>query len=393
MKNYAKRLILFSGFLLIAFSIFAADKKNINIRLFTVKTTPNVKSFLYFQGNIQPLKQISVLTPIAGLVGKRLNFSYGALVHKGQFLLSIVPDDRKNEYRSALIAYLRAKSSYGDSLAKFTGQKLLFKKGILARNNFTQYKNNLIDQKLALKEAFYNLEVIIRKTSNDAQAEQKLLRNLANLTIDNSKVYNALDQTFNQIKIDSPITGIALLPISNNTNDENNSRKALSANSSVKSNQELLTIGDFTGLKVNIDVSEVSINKLHKGQVAIVSGPAFPNINLTGQISTISYQANPNSFSGSLPTYPVSIVVPKLTAKQRKIIHPGMTAKVKITLDEGKQILIPIKAIDIESGKAYVMKKINNKFIKTRIVTGTTTINTVEVLEGLQAGDKIAISH
>ena len=393
MKKSATRLILFSGFLLIAFSIFAADKKNINTRLFTVKTTPNVKSFLYFQGNIQPLKQISVLTPIAGLVSKHLNFSYGALVHKGQFLLSIVPDDRKNEYRSALIAYLRAKSSYGDSLAKFTGQKLLFKKGILSRNNFTQYKNNLIDQKIALKEAFYNLEMIIRKTNNDAQAEKKLLNNLANLTIDNSKVYNALDQTFNQIKIDSPITGIALLPISGNANDENNSRKALSTNSPVKSNQELLTVGDFTGLKVNIDVSEVSINKLHKGQVAIVSGPAFPNINLTGQISTISYQANPNSFSGSLPTYPVSIVVSKLTAKQRKIIHSGMTAKVKITLNEGNQILIPIKAIDVENGKAYVMKKINSKYIKTMIVTGTTTINTVEVLEGLQAGDKIAISH
>ncbi len=393
MRNYVKQLVFFSGLLMIVFSIFAIDKKNMNTTIFTVKATSNVKSFLYFQGNVQPLKQVVVLTPIAGSVGKRLNFTYGALVHKGQFLLSILPNDQKNQYRSALIAYLRAKSSYSDSLAKFSGQKLLFKNGILARNSFSQYKNNLADQKLALEEAFYNLKVIIRRTSNDKQAEKNLLSNLTNLTLDNKKVYAALDKSFNEIKIAAPITGIALLPISTNANNDNSNKKKLYANSPVKLNQELLTVGDFTGLKVNINVSEVSINKLHKGQIAQVTGPAFPNMKLEGEISTISYQANPSSFGGALPTYPVSIVVPKLTKKQRKIIHSGMTAKVKITLDEGKQLLIPIKAVHIKDSRTYVMKKVNGKIVQTPIVTGATSINTVEVMDGLHVGDKIAIAN
>ena len=377
----------------------AATKKNVpTMQLLTVGKTANVQSFLYFQGNIQPLKQYDILTPIAGLVGKDLNFTYGAAVKKDQYLLSIVPSDKQNAYRTSLIAYLRSKSTYSDSLTKFDGQQLLYKNGILSRNSFVQYKNTLVDQKLALKEAFYSLKAIIYKMSNDNKAENSLINNLSSLTIDNNKVYDALDERFNKVKIHAPITGIALLPVGNGAqgNDAQGndaSKVRLHNNSLVKLDQVLLTVGDFTGLKVAINVSEVSINKLHLGQPAIVTGPAFPNIRLHGKINTISYQANASSFGGSLPTYPVSIVVPKLTTVEKKIIHAGMTAKVQITLDEGQKILIPLKAVHIKNGKAYVMKSVNGKISATLVITGNTTLDTVEITSGLKAGDKIAISN
>ena len=385
------KLTLFSLLFVFAASITAAPKKNGNTSEFVVKKAQAVKTYLYFQGNVQPIKQYDVLTPIAGLIGKHLNFVYGALVHQGQYLLSVMPDNKQNSYRTALIAYLRAKSTYSGSLEKFTGQKLLYKNGIVARNDFTQYRNNLVTQKLALKEAFYSLEVLIRKMSNDIKAEDELIKSLSELSINNSKVYDALDKSFSEVKIHAPITGIALLPESNSGN--NASKTKLHSNSLVKLDQVLLVVGDFTGLKVEVNVSEVSINKLHIGQTATITGPAFPNIHLRGKIQTISYQAKAGSFDGALPTYPVSVVVPKLTTAQKKIIHAGMTAKIKIALDEGDQLLIPIKAVHLKSGKSYVLNKVGGKAIETAIGTGNTTIDKVEVTSGLKVGDKIVVPN
>jgi len=387
------RVLLLGTLFVFLTSGLAAEKKSVDTKILTVHKTSRVKSYLYFQGNVQPLKQYDVLTPIAGLVGKDLNFKYGAAVKKGQYLLSIIPGDKQNSYRTALIAYLRAKSTYGDSLAKFTGQKLLYKHGIVARNDFRGYENNLVNQKLALQEALYNLESLVHKMSSDIKAEGELIKGLSALSINSSKVYAALGQSFSEIKIHSPITGIALLPIGSGSDGNNASKTKLHSNSLVKLDQTLLVIGDFTGLRVNVDVSEVSINKLHIGQAAIITGPAFPNFRLQGKVDSISYQAKAGSFNGALPTYPVSIVVPKLTVAQKKIIHAGMTAKVQITLDEGEQLLIPIKAVHLKAGKAYVLKRVDGKSVETPVSTSNTTVDRVEITSGLKVGDKIVIPN
>jgi multidrug efflux pump subunit AcrA (membrane-fusion protein) len=358
---------------------------------FSVKAQPDVKSYLYFQGTVQPLRENKVLSPIAGVVSKPLNFNYGDVVHKGEYLLALEPNDQESSYRGALLSYLRAKSSYGQALTKYTGQKLLFENKILARNDFEQYKNNLADQKLALQESLFTLRAGLKKVSNDPKADANIIKGLSGLSIDDQQVYKALNRSFSVVKVYAPNTGVALLPPK--TNDANTSTGELTQASVVKLDQVMLVVGDFSGLKINISVNEVSINKLKVGQVATVTGPAFPGITLQAKVATISYQAKAGGFSSGLPEFPVTITVQKLKPYQRKLIHAGMSAQVKISLSGGAELMVPITAVSIEAGISYVQLMKNNQAVKTLVNTGVTTPTMVAINSGLKAGDNIVVPH
>lgn len=362
-----------------------------NLKIYTVLPASTAKSYLYFQGNIEPLQQRRVLSPVMGVVNKPLNFVYGNKIKKGQYLLSLQPSDQQNSYRTSLLAYLRAKSSYSEALAKFSGQELLYKNKILARNDFQQVKNNLNDQKLALQEALFNLQATITKMSSNGQEKQQLLGSLANLSLNDQHVYSELNRSFSEVKVYAPSDGVALLPPKSSASDAGNT--ALQVDSVVKLEQPLLSIGDFSGVKVNVSVSEVSINKLQQGQVAEVTGPAFPGVVLKGSVSSISYQASTNSYAGSIPEFPVTIMVPTLSAQQQKLIHAGMTAQVKIALTSNKQIQVPIAAVSTHNGESTVQKIVHGKLVTTPVVTGTTGLSNVVIIKGLVAGDKIALPH
>ena len=360
------------------------------VTVYTVKPAANVPSYLYFQGTIEPLHLQRVLSPIAGIVSRAPNFNYGDKVSKGQYLFSLKPSDQQNSYRSALLGYLRAKSSYSQAMAKYSGQALLYHNKILARNDFLQVKNNLSDQKLALDEALFDLKAILEKISNNSQVEQHLLQSLSSLSLNDQHVYDALNRSFDEVKINAPSSGVALLPPKQGADSDS---EALQADSVVKLEQVLLAVGDFSGLKVGVDVSEVSINKLRLGQTAEVTGPAFPGISLPGNVATISYQAKSGGYTGSLPVFPISITVPSLTSAQQKLIHAGMTAQVKISINNGTQIQVPIAAVSTQQGQATVQKIVDGKLVSTPVVTGNTSLTLVTIVKGLAAGDKIALPH
>jgi multidrug efflux pump subunit AcrA (membrane-fusion protein) len=371
--------------------VYAAKSPAPASDIIVVKQQTASHSFLYFQGNIEPIHEARVLSPIAGIVSESLAFNYGDTIKKSQYLLSLKPSDQENAYRTSLLAYLRAKSSYSEAMTKYSGQKLLYDNKILARNEFQQYKNNFADQKLALEEALFNLKATIAKVSNNSKTENSLINNLSNLSLNDGNVYSALNRSFDEVKVYAPGSGVALLPPKDG--GDNADSTELQKDSVVKLNQVLLSIGDFSGLKVDISVNEVSINRLQKGQEAEVTGPAFPGITLKGKVAVISYQAKSGNFSASLPEFPVTIEVPQLTAQQQKLIHAGMTAQVKISLAQGPQILIPIKAVTMKDGKAYVEKLMNDKPVQTVIKTGDTNLNQVAVIKGLKVGDRIVVAH
>lgn len=373
-------------------SISLANLLFANYTSYTVKVPSEVPSYLFFQGNVSPLHFYNVLSPITGVVNRPLKFEFGAKVSKGQPLMSIQPNDQQDAYRSALLSYLRAKTSYNEAMEKFAGQELLYKNKILARNDYEQFKNNLADQKLSLQESLYNLKSIIAKISDNSPAQQKLINSLSNLSLNDSQVYSALNHSFDQVNIIAPSSGIALAPTKSSDSDSS-STSQLQQGTSVKLNQVLMSIGDFSGIKVDIEVNEVSINQLRKGQLAEVSGAAFPGITLKGKVIAIDYQAKSGGFSTGLPQFPVTVAVEHLTLQQQSLIHYGMSAQVKIDLQSPKQIMIPINAVQTENDKDYVKKIINGKLVKTAITTGTTTQNSVSVISGLKPGDKIAITH
>src|SRR5690606_28735370 len=100
---------------------------------------------------------------------------------------------------------------------------------------------------------------------------------------------------------------------------------------------------DLSGVSLVVEVNEVNLRHVQIGQPVIITGPAFPDIELQGKIVSIDSQAR--SKSSGLPTFPMRIEVSELTAEHRKQVHVGMSAKVRVLKQQADTLSIPIQAV------------------------------------------------
>src|SRR3990167_9267620 len=145
---------------------------------------------------------------------------------------------------------------------------------------------------------------------------------------------------------------------------------------------------------IGIKVNELTINKLHLGQKIKVTGIAFHDRSLAGEITAIDKQGESGS-SGGVPTFSVEITVPHITVEEQSMIHVGMSAKVEISPEEASQLTVPIAAITEKNGVAYAKKWDDKSKTATEVSVkvGQTTEDAVVVLANLKAGDKIVVPN
>ena len=387
-NNYAKLLALI---LLLSMNYISdARSEKIHYTYQTVSISQNLTQSLYFQGTVTPFNTYTVIAPFDAIITKPLGFYYGQLLTKGQYLFTVKPSGDSDNYRDALIAYLNAKRSYNTSLQKFSGQQLMYNNGLIAKNDFIDAQTQILDEKITLEQSLLHLQTVIKLITADANSEKNLLNSLENLNLDDKNIQAALAHGFNEVPLTSPAAGIALTPPST---DSNQSNAPIGINTTVKSGQALVVIGNLTGIKININVEETSINKLIKGQAVTITGPAFSQFTLKGSVDSISYQESANQYGSGNPTYPATVVVPELTVEQQKVIHSGMTANIAILLPQPDAILVPITAIIIDGNNSFVLKKVAGNLVKTPVMTGRTTLDRITILSGLKNGDIIAIPN
>ncbi|MCI5135210.1 MAG: HlyD family efflux transporter periplasmic adaptor subunit [Candidatus Electrothrix sp. AW2] len=157
--------------------------------------------------------------------------------------------------------------------------------------------------------------------------------------------------------------------------------------------QVLFTVADLHGFKIRAQVDENDILKLKLGQEVTITGDAFEDdLTLKGTVQYISFQAEqqvldkPSSFS-------VRILVNSPTEEQKKCLLLGMSVDMEVLLSEKPNaLIIPFDFISIDNkDKVWVRKLMKDigEIKKIPVKIGITKANTVEILEGLEVGDKI----
>ncbi len=397
MRSKFLKLLIFAVPLVLVVAIFSAcsDNKaknsNQKYQIITVNKKAS-NTVLYLSGTINPLDIVNVPSPADGTVAK-IYFHYGQTVKKNDILLTINSNKLMEQYQDALTGYLKAKDSYLNNKLKMEGSEDLYKSGLISRNEYEQDRSALADAYLSYNESQSKLQTILVSTKGYLTETE----DLTNLTIEDiDKVRKALAVNLNELTIRSPTYGIILMPLKDDDSGSGSGdTKQLKEGSSVKENGTLVSIGDFKGLSIKVNINEININFIQPGQKVVVTGVAFPNITLQGHVSSVDVQAV-SSDSGGLPTFPVTVVVPNLTEKQRETIHIGMSAQVELTVEGAKQIIVPIKAVIQKDNVPFVEKVISEKPLKTKliqVVTGQPDVNEVVIKEGLQVGDKILVNH
>lgn len=340
---------------------------------------------MYFTGVVKPIKTVNVDSAFDGYI-KQIVVSFDTYVKKGDVLFLIQSDSLEKDFRSVLENYFKTKALYQYTLFQNRGNNELYKAGLISKIEFLDSESQLKNSQLALWDAERELKNVLMSTGVSLQEVQ-------NLSSDNmDKLHEILSRNVSGVKIVAPESGVLLF--SNAGQSGPDETQDIKQGSKVKKDQVLAVIADTTGLNFEVKVNETNFNDITIGQEATITGVAFPSIVLKGYVESIDRQVS-NSGFGNVPTYNINIVVPKLTAKEQRVIQIGMSAEITLTKKTPTRIHVPISAIT-QTDNGYVVKVINPQNRQPQeviIVPGDTTNDTVEVLSGLTPGDEIVISN
>jgi RND family efflux transporter MFP subunit len=150
----------------------------------------------------------------------------------------------------------------------------------------------------------------------------------------------------------------------------------------------IIRIINLDQMKVSAEIPEIHLPNIHKNTSASVYVPVL-GAQFEETVSVVGNFINPSNRS-----FRVEISV----NNKEGVLKPNMTAKVKVNdYSNPNAVLVSIKNIlENQKGESYVYKLVvadasqnTYKVEKTFVKLGKSSNNKVEIIEGLQAGDRI----
>lgn len=369
---------------------------------------------LAFVGRLAPRREVRITSPIAGKVARVL-FEYGDRVVAGDPLVELDVAESTRRYRSSRAEYLEARDKLralenwknGPEVARvrrgvvraklelearrnrLAQTTLLLRQGIIPASEHESAQRQYDAQKLSHEAAIQDMEAALAKADADA-----LL--IARLKLENATTkMQELEKTLQSAVVHASVSGIVVRPGSSGRQTAGKSdEEPLAPGRSVSEGGYLLTLGDLDGLSVTGQIDEVDVMKLRPGQRVTVGGDAFPDLELAGKIAHISSQSRTGG-ARRVPSFEVTAAIERVSDAQRRLLRLGMSANVVVVVrDEPAALLLPLSAVRGGRGDRWVSVR-NKETGETRrapVEIGTTTLNEVEIVNGLEAGDEVVVS-
>lgn len=159
------------------------------------------------------------------------------------------------------------------------------------------------------------------------------------------------------------------------------SKSAVQQGAAVTQGMELFTLQNTDKISVDINVSKYDYDKVEEGQSADIT---IGDKKYTGKVTKISHIATTNEKGSTLISATVSIDKPD------KDIFLGVDAKVKIYAEKAENVVtLPAGVVNIgkDGSFCYVLK--DGVITKQEITTGISSEDSVEVTDGIKAGDEV----
>ena len=353
-------------------------------------------------GKIMPEREVKIAPEVSGEIIK-LPIKEGDDVKKGQLLVEINPVIYVSSVNRAKASLQTSKSSLQQSKAKlieskqdYQRNKQLFENNTIAKSEWDKINTNYSVAQFQVQSAEYQVE---SSRASLKEAKDNLAR---------TRIFSPMNGTISRLNVElgERVVGTQQM-----------------------AGTELLRVANLNNMEAEIDVNENDIIKVKIGNETDIEVDAFINKKFKGIITEIANSANIEGTSAEQVTnFKVKVKILKDsyldTSKEMDLkyspFRPGMTATVDIkTRKKGNIIGVPISAVTTRSdttsfGKKKVeLKKddekpedneVENKkdlfecvFVindeneaKIRIVeTGIQDDENIEIVKGLEAGDKI----
>ncbi len=138
-------------------------------------------------------------------------------------------------------------------------------------------------------------------------------------------------------------------------------------------------------LIINAQFDETDIGKVKKGQVALITLDAYPDVKLEGSVNHIAYESE---IVNNVTIYNVDILPKEIP----EILRSGMSVSIEVIEEANRDVLtIPSKVIHYEGKQPFVFVQDNfGEITKRNIEIGSSNEKTSEVVSGLNSKDTIA---
>jgi RND family efflux transporter MFP subunit len=337
------------------------------------------------------------------------HFHYGQKVHKGDILLELQTSELENKLREARSKHIKALQEYKKlknwerstemakarrsldkakydlkrSISKMEENEVLFEQGIIPKTELNQSRDDVRNQRQAVRSAQEELNSVREKGSPENVA-------VARMDLQNAESQLAiLEEKLSQSCIRAPVEGIVIRP----SGEDKKEGKTIEVGAPLAEGDILLAVGNLEGMTVDAKVDEVDISKIALGQQVKVTGDAFPGVTLKGRIEHISSQAKSGGGSQAA-TFDVVVTIEHLPEGIQDDIRLGMSANLRIVVYENPTaLMVPIRAVRSLGGKhtVRVVEPGEDAPREVTVTTGLTTLDSVEITSGLSAGDKVVV--
>ncbi len=147
----------------------------------------------------------------------------------------------------------------------------------------------------------------------------------------------------------------------------------------------VVVISDLSVLTVDVNLDETDVAQVAVGQSALVSVDAFPDADLTGEVTYIAPVAQVQS---GVVLYPVTVQI----APTEFPVRAGMTADVEIvSASREGALIVPLRAVHTEGDLAYVYRLSGGQTERVAVTLGMMTDTEVEIISGLSEGDVVSV--
>jgi len=159
--------------------------------------------------------------------------------------------------------------------------------------------------------------------------------------------------------------------------------RQISPGTLLQPNTPITTLDDISVIKLDFTVPETFLGAMHEGASVLARSASYPGREFQGVVRSVGSRVDPVTRA---------IQVRAHVPNEDAALRPGMLLMVDVVMTERSALVVPENAVYQIQDRAYVYVVGDDLVARERMIgTGERRFGSVEVLSGLEAGERIVI--
>ncbi len=349
-----------------------------------IARTDTIREPLQYTGTTSPVKEVSLRSQVEGRV-RLLNVDVGDAVKQGQIvaqlddtLLKTALKQAEAELASLNSEVARARAQVSNARAQVEQERLELQQAQAdsARQQGLLREGAVAEQVAEQAETTARtVAQALRAAQEQVRTEQQAVAAAVGQVVAQQALVAQEREQLSYASLRSPLTGVVI-------------QKVTEEGNLVQPDGEVLRLGNFSRVKVVVQVSELELSRIQTKQSVTVRLDAFPDQTFRGEVSRISPAADPTA-----RLVPVEVIIPNSNGRVRS----GLLARVSFEGGQAQRVVVPETAFSQQaedkqnrSGTIFVVNGGEGQATVTAraVRLGERANGKVEILSGLKQGEQ-----